>query len=67
MHCPGSVLALAIVGLDVSFLLLNGNSSRIDQIKEETTKGEVLLSLGSVIIQGWPNTRLDYPVHFMHS
>ena len=53
--CPGDTTE----GLDVSLheihLQLNASPSRIGQIKEETVKDEVLLSLRSVITQGWPN------------
>ena len=42
-------------------LHLNASPSRIDQIKEETAKDEVLFSLCSVIIQSWPNTRSECP------
>ena len=61
--CPGDT----IEGLDVSLqeihLHLNASPSRIGQIKEETAKDdrEVLLSLRSVITQGWPNIRSDCP------
>ena len=50
-----------IKGLDVSVhelhLHLNATPTRINEIKEETTKDEVLLSLRAIITQGWPDTR----------
>ena len=61
--CPGDT----IEGLDVSVhelhLHLNASPTRIAQIKEETAKDEVLLSLRSTITQGWPDTRSDCPAH----
>ena len=61
--CPGDT----IEGLDVSVhelhLHLNASPTRIAQIKEETAKDEKLLSLRSIITQGWPDTRSDCPVH----
>ena len=61
--CPGDT----IDGLDVSVhelhLHLNATPTRINQIKEETAKDEVLLSLRAVITQGWPDTRSECPPH----
>ena len=61
--CPGDT----IDGLDVSVhelhLHLNAAPTRINQIKEETAKDEVLLSLRAVITQGWPDTRSECPPH----
>ena len=61
--CPGDT----IDGLDVSVhelhLHLNATPTRINQIKEETAKDEVLLSLRTVITQGWPDTRSECPPH----
>lgn len=61
--CPGDT----IEGLDVSLheihLHLKASRSKIGQIKEETAKDEVLLSLRSVITQEWPNIRSDCPAH----
>ena len=61
--CPGDT----IEGLDVSVcelhLHLNASPTRIAQIKEETAKDEKLLSLCSIITQGWPDTRSYCPVH----
>ena len=61
--CPGDT----IEGLDVSVhelhLHLNASPTRIAQIKEETAKDETLLLLRSIITQGWPDTRSDYPVY----
>ena len=61
--CPGDT----IEGLDVSVhelhLHLKASPTRIAQIKEETAKGEVLLSLRSTITQGWPDTRSHCPAH----
>ena len=37
--------------------------TRINEIKEETTKDEVLLSLRAIITQGWPDTRSKCPAH----
>ena len=57
--CPGDT----IEGLDVSVhelhLHFNASPTRIAQIKEETAKDEKLLSLRSIITQGWPDTRSD--------
>ena len=44
-------------------LHLNASPTRIDQIKEETSKDEVLLSLCAVITQGWSDTRSECPPH----
>ena len=56
-----------IEGLDVSVhelhLHLNASPTRIAQVMEETAKDEKLLSLRSIITQGWPDTRSDCPVH----
>lgn len=56
-----------IEGLDISVhelhLHLNASPTRIAQIKEETAKDGKLLSLCSIITQGWPDTRSDCPVH----
>lgn len=53
----------AIEGFNVSVrelhLHLNASPARIDQIKEETTKDEVFLSLHTVVTQGWPDTRSE--------
>ena len=61
--CPGDT----IEGLNVSVhelqLHLNASPTRIDQIKEETAKDEVLPSLRAVITQGWPDTRSKCPPH----
>ena len=61
--CPGDT----IDGLDVSVhelhLHLNASPTRINQIKRETAKDEVLLSLRAVITQGWPDTRSECPPH----
>ena len=61
--CPGDT----IEGLNVSVhelqLHLNASPTRIDQIKEETAKDEVLPSLRAVITQGWPDTRSECPPH----
>ena len=63
--CPGDTCT--IEGLDVSVHELqphlNASPTRIVQIKEETTKDEVLLSLRSIITQGWPDTRSNCPAH----
>ena len=62
-QCPGDT----IDGLDVSVhklhLHLNATPKRVDQIKKETAKEEVLLSLRAVITQGWPNTRSECLSH----
>lgn len=56
-----------IEGLDVSVhelhLHLNATPTRINEIKEETTKDELLLSLRAFITQGWPDTRSECPAH----
>ena len=61
--CPGDTTD----GLDVSVhelhLHLNASPTRINQIKRETAKDEVLLSLRAVITQGWPDTRSECPPH----
>ena len=60
--CPGDT----IEGLDVSVhelhLYLNASPTRIVQIKDEK-----LLSLCSIITQGWSDTRLDCPVKHIHA
>ena len=61
--CPGNT----IVGHDESVhelhLHLNATPTRINQIKEETAKDAVLLSLRAVITQGWPDTKSECPPH----
>ena len=42
---------------------LNASSTIIQQIKEETEKGATLHSLRAMITQGWPNKRVDCPIH----
>jgi len=70
MHCLKSAHAQgthAVEKLNVSVhelqLHLNESPTRIDQIKEETSKDEVLPSLRAVITQGWPDTRSECPPH----
>ena len=61
--CPSDTIGGLDVSLHEMHLHLNASTSRIDQIKEETAKDEVLFSLRSVITQGWPNIRSDCPAH----
>ncbi|XP_014668315.1 PREDICTED: uncharacterized protein K02A2.6-like [Priapulus caudatus] len=53
--CPGDT----VQGLDVSVhelhLHLNASPTRIEQIKDATSKDDVLHSLRSLITQGWPS------------